>query len=146
MASDPPKPDPRVIAAYLDDIGLELDAARRLVADPPNRFAAFHLQQAAEKLIKAVRLGRGLPVTADHNLELLVDELAEDDPWRTKLRVLEPLSSFATAYRYPSPTGKRKTGPSNAEVLRWIADITALSAEARTAVSSWLGSREHGSS
>jgi hypothetical protein len=63
MAADPPKPDPRVIAAYLDDVELELDAAKRLIADPPNRFAAFHLQQAAEKLVKAVPLGHG-PRTA----------------------------------------------------------------------------------
>jgi hypothetical protein len=79
MAADPPKPDPRVIAAYLDDVDLELD-----VGDPPNRFAAFHLEQAAEKLVKALRLGRGLRVTADHNIEALVDELPVDDPWRTK--------------------------------------------------------------
>ncbi len=75
MADERPKPDPRVIAAYLDDVDLELDAAKRLIADPPNRFAAFHLEQAAEKLVKAVRLSRGLRVTADHNIEALVDEL-----------------------------------------------------------------------
>jgi HEPN domain-containing protein len=78
MAADPPKPDPRVIVAYLDDVELELDAARRLVADPPNRFAAFHLQQAAEKLVKAVRLGRGLRVTVDHDIALLAEELSPD--------------------------------------------------------------------
>jgi len=94
-------------------------------------FAAFHLEQAAEKLVKAVRLGRGLRVTADHNLEALVDELAEDDPWREKLRVLEPLSAYATTYRYPSPTGKRKGGPSSDEVLVWIVTISGLSADAR---------------
>jgi hypothetical protein len=32
MATDPPKQDPRVIAAYLDDVDLDLDAARRLTA------------------------------------------------------------------------------------------------------------------
>ena len=132
MAGDPPKPDVRVIVAYLDDVDLELDAAKRLIADPPNRFAAFHLEQAAEKLVKAVRLGRGLRVTADHNIEALVDELPTEDVWRTKLRVLEPLAAYATSYRYPSPTGKRKGGPSNDEVLVWITTITGLSAEART--------------
>jgi hypothetical protein len=81
-----------------------------LIADLPNRFAAFHLEHAAEKLVKAARLGRGLRVTADHNIEALVDELPTDDPWRTKLRVLEPLAVYATTYRYPSPTGKRKGG------------------------------------
>ena len=68
MPPESPAPDPRVIAAYLDDVDLELEAAKRLVADPPNRFAAFHLQQGAEKLVKAVRLARGLRVTADHNI------------------------------------------------------------------------------
>lgn len=131
MAADAPKPDPRVVAAYLDDVDLELDAARRLIADPPNRFAAFHLEQAAEKLVKAVRLGRGLRVTADHHIEALVDELPADDPWRAKLRVLEPLSAYATTYRYPSPTGKRKGGPSNDDVLVWIKTIAGLNGEAR---------------
>jgi len=134
MAAEPPAPDPRVIAAYLDDVDLELDAARRLVVDPPNRFAAFHLQQASEKLVKAVRLSRGLRVTADHDLEALVDELPHDDAWRAKLRALEPLSAYATTYRYPSPTGKRKGGPSNDEVLVWIKAIAGLNMEARTSL------------
>lgn len=134
MAAERPAPDPRVIAAYLDDVDLEVDAARRLVADPPNRFAAFHLQQASEKLVKAIRLSRGLRVTADHDLEALVDELPHDDPWRAKLRVLEPLSAYATTYRYPSPTGKRKIGPSNDEVLVWIKTIAGLNLEARAAL------------
>ena len=134
MAAEPPAPDPRVIAAYLDDVDLEVDAARRLVADPPNRFAAFHLQQASEKLVKAVRLSRGLRVTADHDLEALVDDLPHDDPWRAKLRVLEPLSAYATTYRYPSPMGKRKSGPTNDEVVVWIKAIAGLNLEARAAL------------
>lgn len=121
-----------MIAAFLDDVDLELDAVRRLVADPPNRLAAFHLQQAGEKLVKAVRLSRGLRVTADHDLEALVDELPSDDQWRTKLRALEPLSAYATTYRYPSPTGKRKGGPSTDEVLVWVKTISMLSADGRT--------------
>lgn len=31
MAGSPPKPDPRVIVAYLDDAEIELDAAQRLL-------------------------------------------------------------------------------------------------------------------
>jgi HEPN domain-containing protein len=131
MAADPPNEDPRVIAAYLDDVDLELDAAKRLIAEPPNRFAAFHLQQAAEKLIKAIRLDRGLRLTKDHDLELLIDELPHDDGWRAKLAVLEPLSSYATSYRYPSSLGRRKTGPSGDEVLVWIKTIAGLRTEAR---------------
>lgn len=134
MAAEPPREDPRVVAAYLDDVDLDLDAAKRLSTDPPNRLAAFHLQQAAEKLVKAVRLRCGLRVTAEHNIEVLIDELPHDDVWRAKLTILEPLSAFATSYRYPSPMGKRKGGPTSDEVLVWIKTIAELSAEARTLV------------
>jgi HEPN domain-containing protein len=133
MAADPPKPQVLVIAAYLDDVDLDLDAAKRLIAEPPNRLAAFHLQQAAEKLIKAVRLGHGLRVTAEHNLELLIGELPRDDPWRAKLVVLESLSSYATSYRYPSPSGRRKDAPGGNEVVAWLKTIGELNAEARAA-------------
>ena len=51
--------------------------------------------------------------------------------WHAKLTILEPLSAFATSYRYPSPMGKRKGGPSSDEVLVWIKTIAGLSAEAR---------------
>jgi len=112
-------------------VELELDAVRRLIADPPNRFAAFHLQQAAEKLVKTVQLARGLRITKEHDLEILVDGLPHDDVWRTKLAALEPLSNYATAFRYPSSAGKRKSGPSNDEALVWITTIAGLSAEAR---------------
>jgi HEPN domain-containing protein len=134
MAADRPRIDQRVIAAFLDDVDLELDAAARLIADPPNRFAAFHLQQAAEKLVKAVRLSRGLRVTADQDIEHLIGELPPDDAWRTKLIVLEPLASYATSYRYPSSTGRRKVDPSHDEVLVWVKAIAGLSAEARALV------------
>lgn len=131
MPAEVPKPDPIVIAAYLDDVDGELEAARRLAEDPPSRFAAFHLQQAAEKLVKAVRLRCGLYVTTDHNIVALVDELAQDDEWRAKLSPLGILSAYATTFRYPSPSGKRKPGLSKKEVLDWIEKIGALTVEAR---------------
>lgn len=131
MPAEPPKPDPVVIAAYLDDVIGELEAARRLSEDPPSRFAAFHLQQAAEKLVKAVRLHRGLFATADHNILALVDELAPDDAWREKLSALGVLSAYATTFRYPSPTGRRKPGLTGKEVLAWSEKIGALVVELR---------------
>lgn len=134
MAADPPRTDRRVIAAYLDDVELELDAVKRLIMDPPSRFAAFHLQQAAEKLVKAVRLCRGLRLSVEHNLELLIAELPDDDVWRERLVVLEPLSTYATSFRYPSPAGKRKDGLSNDEALVWIKTIADRCSEARTLI------------
>ena len=84
--------------------------------------------------MKAVRLSHGLRVTADHDLEALIDELPHNDPWHAKLRVLEPLSAYATTYRYPSPTGKRKGGPSNDEMVVWIKTIAGLTSDARAAL------------
>jgi HEPN domain-containing protein len=131
MPAEPPKPDPIVIVAYLDDVDGELEAARRLSKDPPSRFAAFHLQQAAEKLVKAVRLHRGLFASADHNILALVEELPSDDVWRAKLSPLGVLSAYATTFRYPSPAGKRKPGLSSQEVLEWIETIGALVVDVR---------------
>jgi HEPN domain-containing protein len=48
MPADP------VVEGYLAAAADDLDAVRRLAAPPANRLAAYHLQQAAEKLIKAV--------------------------------------------------------------------------------------------
>lgn len=56
------------------------------------------------------------------------------DEWHAKLTVLEPLSPFATSYRYPSPTGNRKGGPSSDEILVWIKTIVGLSAQARALI------------
>jgi HEPN domain-containing protein len=44
----------RVVEGYLKAAEEEIDAARRLMASPPNRLAAYHLQQASEKLTKAI--------------------------------------------------------------------------------------------
>jgi hypothetical protein len=38
MAADSPSEQARVIAAYLDDVDLELDAAKRLIAEADRKF------------------------------------------------------------------------------------------------------------
>ena len=47
-----------VVAGYLAAVADDLAAALRLAAPPANRLAAYHLQQAAEKLVKAVLVHR----------------------------------------------------------------------------------------
>lgn len=102
------------ITKLLDAARLDLDAAARLLADPPNILAANHLQQAAEKILSAVRLHRGLLNTKDHDLVILIDgrpageprPLPDGDPWRDLFRPLESLSAYATTFRYsltPAP-------------------------------------------
>jgi hypothetical protein len=96
-------------------LGIDLDAAIRLLADPPNVLAANHLHQAAEKIVSAVSLHRGLLNTKDHDLVILIDgrpqgeprPLPTGDPWRDRFRPLESLSAYATTFRYSlTPTPK----------------------------------------
>ena len=90
MASD--KRASKPITKLLAAADLDLDAARRLLVDPPNLLAANHLQQAAEKILGAVRLHRGLLNTRDHDLVILIDGRTEGepkplpagDPWRER--------------------------------------------------------------
>jgi hypothetical protein len=65
MAGDAASKKP--IRTRLDAAALDLNAAARLLAEPPNVLAANHLQQAAEKILGAVRLHRGLVNTKDHD-------------------------------------------------------------------------------
>jgi len=135
MAADP-QPNARVIGAYLDDVRADLEAFDALLAIH-NRFAVYHLQQAAEKLVKAVRLSRGLIPTKEHILAILIDgpdrayareprPLPDGDPWRPLLAPLEWLSAYATAFRYPTSGGRRDVGPDDAtltDTRRTLADL-----------------------
>jgi len=127
MAADS-KQRSRVVASYLDDVAAELEAFDALVA-VGSRFAAFHLEQAAEKLIRAVRIHRKLVVTNTHDIVLLIDghpddpsreprPLPDGDPWRARMREHEWLSKFATAFRYPTSTGRRDQGPTDDELRK----------------------------
>lgn len=128
----------RVVEAYLDDAAADLELVGAAI-QLGNRHAAYHLQQAAEKLVKAVRLDRDLEPTKEHRIEILIDgdyegkppHLTEDDPWRDRLLALDPLSRFATAYRYPTTSGKLKDPPPAEELSSWLEQLHTMLAELR---------------
>lgn len=62
----------RRINAFLDLAEQDVHAAKTL-AVANNRYAAYHCQQAIEKLIKAVLLRRGIASGTEHRLDTLVD-------------------------------------------------------------------------
>lgn len=106
---------PRRIAAFFELAAQDVEAARTLAATH-NRYAAYHCQQAAEKLIKAVLLHRGVESGVEHRLDVLVDELPDSDPWKSRLRPLETYLPYATTYRYPTPGGRIVAAPDMAQV------------------------------
>jgi HEPN domain-containing protein len=128
----------RVLAAYLDDATADLELATAGLRIQ-NRHAVFHIQQAAEKLVKAVRLHRDLLPTKEHRIAVLVEgavageplELAAGDPWRARLLPLDSLSEYATTYRYPTPSGRLKEPPADAKLDHWVGEIEDLLDQAR---------------
>jgi HEPN domain-containing protein len=124
-------PGDAVVLGYLAAVADDLDAARRLVAPPANRLAAYHLQQAAEKLVKAVLVHRKIHPGVEHRIDVLVRMLDDADPWQALLDPLDRFSPYATTYRYPSPTGRLKAGPDAASVLADLEEVQKLLDRAR---------------
>lgn len=85
----------RRISAFLAVADADIEVARAL-ARIAKRNAAYLCQQAAEKLIKAVLQDRGIDFSTEHRLDVLIEKLPGDDPWKSKLKPLESLTPFAT--------------------------------------------------
>lgn len=92
-------------AAERDIAGIE-----HLLPDLPD-LAAFHAQQAAEKLARAVCLREGLPDLRTHDISRITDQLAKEHPLRKSLGKLGSLTGAATAWRYPGTEGELPTPP-----------------------------------
>lgn len=78
-------------------------AADRLIddAEVADEVIGFHLQQAAEKLLKAVLAEHGIDIRKTHNLVYLMHRLADCHlSFPTELRPLQSLNPFAVEYRY----------------------------------------------
>lgn len=104
------------IAAFLE-LALTDVAAGELLLAGGNRYAAYHAQQAIEKLTKGVLLKKGIESGVEHRLEELFRRLPPDDSWQLRLRPFAGYSAYATAFRYPTPGG-RIPGEPTADSLR----------------------------
>jgi HEPN domain-containing protein len=87
--------------------------------------ACFHVQQCAEKYLKALLLERGLVVARTHNLEALAKPLLAAHPQLKQLAAkLRTLTAYAVETRYPGKSADRGLGR----------EAVMLCAEIRTAV------------
>ncbi len=81
------------------------DAAQRLyrARKRPNYDAAcFHVQQCAEKYLKAKLNEAGIVPPKTHNLSDLLDDVLPAEPtWAALRPVLIALTKYAVLYRYP---------------------------------------------
>lgn len=118
------------VAAFLELASKDAEAVDLLVAGG-NRFAAYHMQQAVEKIVKALLLAKGIEAGIDHRLEELVKRFQPEDEWVARIRPLISYSAFATAYRYPTPGGRIPAAPPRETVRRDLAVVNDLIAIAR---------------
>ena len=115
----------RWIAIARDDI----DVARAAIqlARPRAGIAAYHLQQAAEKLFKAMLVLAGQAFRRTHDLDDLADQLASLHPqWQDRLNALRHLTVWGVAYRYPGLEDEPEPEPSIAEIEQTAVAIGAL--------------------
>ena len=88
--------------AYVDQ---DIRVVEIAMADPSPIFgpAAFHCQQAAEKMAKALLVARRADVPKIHDVEELSALLSEVDPEAGQvIKGLASVSSWYTAVRYPN--------------------------------------------
>ena len=90
------------VRAYLELAGKDVDAAELLLAGG-NRYSAYHVQQAVEKITKALLLAQGIEAGIEHRLEELFKRFAADSAWPAQLLPFVGYSAYATAFRYPTP-------------------------------------------
>lgn len=106
--------------------------AAALLAAHDNHYAAYHCQQAAEKLIRAWLIQHEIEPGLAHHLDMLVAQLPEAEPWKARLAPLHRYTPYATTYRYATPGGRVPTAPEASGVARDAAHITSLIEEARS--------------
>ena len=74
------------------------------LSPPITDIAAFHCQQAVEKLLKAYLFWQGVDFEKTHDLRALVLLCADKDPAFTTLEPeAAPLTHYAVRFRYPGP-------------------------------------------
>ena len=115
-------------ASYIALAREDLVVARKLITDHP-RHAAFHIEQAAEKLLKAVLSAEGIFFTASHQLGALAELLPADHIWRADMMAFDVYTTYATAPRYPRPGGEMPRTPKKEDLANALENVGSLVGE-----------------
>ena len=86
--------------------------------------AAYHCQQAAEKLVKAVLVEANTAFPKTHDIAALVGLLPSGHRLKAKLHSLEKLTPYGVAYRYPAEDDWDV--PSTRTIEAWKDEIDAI--------------------
>ena len=129
-----------VIEEWLRRVEHDLIAARKCNEghDAVPDQAAYHIQQAAEKLTKAALVAYRRRPRKGHEIQKFTPLLPESFALKPRFRQLERFSDYAWAHRYPEyPDQQPLPEPSVAEARDWLAEVVALKADFER----WLDAR-----
>jgi HEPN domain-containing protein len=115
----------RVIANTLRIAREDLEGARMLNAQR-NRNAIYLCEQAAEKLIRAVLTSEKIHAGVRHQLDEMVAAIPSENPIKDRLQALQHLSTYATSYRYTTPTGRIPADPPATDVDATVKAIEGI--------------------
>ena len=108
----------------------DLRSAELLLERVP-RLAAYHLQQAAEKIAKALLVHDGVDPQRVHQIGRLAHELGSGHPLRPRLLELDRLTVYGTEMRYPQPSGRLPKPPGEDGLRKDAEAVSALHKAAR---------------
>ena len=131
----------KVVQEWLERVRRDLLTARKLCEgdDAVPDQAAYHLQQAAEKLTKAALVAHEIRPRKGHKIGEFAKRLPGTFSDRERFLALKRFTKFMWVHRYPDETGgPPEPEPSVAEVQAWIAEIEALKGDFER----WLSERE----
>ncbi len=95
----------RLIASFLWLAAQNLRDAR-ILQQAGSRSAFYHLEQAAELIIRAVLTSEGAHAGRSHDLGQMVEAVPPENPIRPLLVALQSLAVYATSFRYPTQAGR----------------------------------------
>ena len=120
----------KVALEYLEHVQADLDAAWSCARGerPSLTIAAYHVQQAAEKLIKAALVAQSIDPPYTHNLHDLSSLLGRGKGEDPRFVRLTRFTAYAIAFHYPGEDVGAPI-PTTADIDAWVAEIEALKAD-----------------
>lgn len=120
----------REVQAWLVVVDRDVKAIRNNLygPEPEPQMAAYHCQQAVEKLAKTLHIAAGMMPPKSHDIDVLVARLPTGHPLAQRIAALAYLTAFISAPRYPGAGIFDDPSPDLpiSEVAGWLAEILAL--------------------
>lgn len=122
--------DTSIVREWLYQVERDLLSARNCVHahEPAADRAAFLIQQAAEKLVKAALIAHQIEVEWTHDIGKLLKRLPRDAPQQKSMLPLKRFTDYATVFRYPSDQNEEPV-PSVADIDGWADQVEQIKSD-----------------